>query len=264
MADPGHLHQVLVNLAVNARDAMPSGGTLTIETAQDRVERWPGAPLSGSGSGPAARLTVTDTGAGMSDATLKNIFEPFFTTKGVNGTGLGLATVYGIIQQCGGGIDVSSSPGKGSSFRICLPCVEGVPERAGPALKAPAHVDAFATVLVVEDQDEVRRFAVQALSQCGCHVIAAADGSEAIALASAHDGRIDILLTDVVLPGMNGREVADRMTQAPPGIKVIYTSGYTQDLIANRGVLNCDVRYLPKPYTIEQIAAKVREALQES
>ena len=264
MADPGHIHQVLMNLAVNARDAMPSGGTLTIETAAERIERFPGASESKAKSGPAVRLTVSDTGTGMGDDTLKNIFEPFFTTKGNHGTGLGLATVYGIIQQCGGCIAVSSSPDRGSSFRVYLPCVEGVPQPAGGVSRAATRVDSVATVLVVEDQDEVRRFAVRALVECGCRVLAAADGREAIAMAAGHSGRIDILLTDVVLPGMNGREVADCMVQARPGIKVIYTSGYTQDLIANRGVLYSDVMYLPKPYTTEQVAAKVREALQTS
>jgi signal transduction histidine kinase len=261
MADPGHIHQVLMNLAVNARDAMPSGGTLTIETAAERLERWPKVPDAKTRSGLSVRLTVSDTGNGMSDATLKNIFEPFFTTKGNYGTGLGLATVYGIVQQSGGCIDVSSAPGQGSSFRIYLPCVEGTVEPVGPASTAPARLDRFATVLVVEDQEEVRRFAVQALAECGCHVLSAADGAEAIALAAGHSGRIDILLTDVVLPGMNGREVADRIVQAWPEIKVIYTSGYTQDLIANRGVLHSDVIYLPKPYTTQQIAAKVLEVL---
>jgi len=250
-----------MNLAVNARDAMPSGGTLTIETADERIERCPSATESQLKAGPAVRLTVSDTGAGMSGDTLKNIFEPFFTTKGNHGTGLGLATVYGIIQQCGGCIDVSSAPGRGSSFRVWLPCVEGASQPADGMPTAAARVDSVATVLVVEDQEEVRRFAVRALVECGCLVLAAADGSEAIAMAAGHSGRIDILLTDVVLPGMNGREVADRMVQARPDIKVIYTSGYTQDLIANRGVLYCDVIYLPKPYTTEQIAAKVREAL---
>jgi signal transduction histidine kinase/CheY-like chemotaxis protein len=264
MADAGHIHQVLMNLAVNARDAMPSGGTLTIETADERIERFPGASESQPKAGPAVRLIVSDTGTGMSDDTLKNIFEPFFTTKGNHGTGLGLATVYGIIQQCGGYIAVSSSPGRGSSFRVYLPCVEGVPQPAGGMSSAATRVDRVATVLVVEDQDEVRRFAVRALVECGCRVLAAADGSEAITMAAGHSGRIDILLTDVVMPGMNGREVADCMVQARPDIKVIYTSGYTQDLIANRGVLYRDVMYLPKPYTLEQVAAKVREALQTS
>ena len=142
--------------------------------------------------------------------------------------------------------------------------MEGVPEPAGGASTAATHVDSVATVLVVEDHDEVRRFAVRALVECGCQVLAAANGSEAIAMAAGHAGRIEILLTDVVLPGMNGREVAERMVQARPDIKVIYTSGYTQALIATRGVLNCGVMYLPKPYTTEQIATKVREALQRS
>jgi signal transduction histidine kinase len=262
MADPGHLHQILMNLAVNARDAMPSGGTLTIETGHDRIERWPSAPEWGVKSGPSVRLTVSDTGIGMSEQVLKNIFEPFFTTKEHQGTGLGLATVYGIVQQSGGCIDVSSAPGRGSSFRVYLPCVDESPQPERNVPSASGRVSSTATVLIVEDQEEVRKFAVRALTDCGCRVLAAADGAEAIAAATSHSGPIQILLTDVVLPGMNGREAAERIVRARPGIKVIYTSGYTQDLIANRGVLFSDVMYLPKPYTTEQLAAKVREALQ--
>jgi signal transduction histidine kinase/CheY-like chemotaxis protein len=262
MADPGHFHQVLMNLAVNARDAMPGGGTLVIETAGEPLHPWPAASKSEARTGPAVRLSVSDTGKGMDKATLKNIFEPFFTTKGTKGTGLGLATVYGIVQQHQGSIDVVSEPDKGTTFRIYLPQVDATPERDAGVTDGSVPVRGTGTVLVVEDQEEVRGFVVQALRERGYDVLSAGDGEQAISTAAQHSGNIDVLLTDVVLPGINGREVAERLKHARSSLKVIYTSGYTQDLIADRGVLHSDVSFVPKPYTAEQIAAKVRETLQ--
>jgi signal transduction histidine kinase/CheY-like chemotaxis protein len=253
MADPGHVHQMIMNLTVNARDAMPDGGMLVIETANEQ-----------SGAGPAVLLSVSDTGSGMDEETRKNIFEPFFTTKGTKGTGLGLATVYGIVQQSQGRIEVSSELGKGSTFRISLPRVEGEDQTSTPTSSTPVRLCGTETVLVVEDQEEVRGFAVQSLSERGYCVLQAADGSQALAEAERHSGRIDVLLTDVVLPGMNGRQMAERLQTVRPGIKVIYTSGYARDLIADRGVLHDDVDYIPKPYTADQIAARVREAIDKT
>jgi CheY-like chemotaxis protein len=209
-------------------------------------------------------LTVSDTGSGMDDATRKNIFEPFFTTKGTKGTGLGLATVYGIVKQSQGWIGVFSEPGKGSTFRVYMPRVDGIDEPAPAAAVPAAPLQGAETVLVVEDQEDVRGFVVAVLVSGGYRVLQAADANEALALAEACSGKIDVLLTDVVLPGMNGRELADRFRSARPGTKVIYTSGYTQDLIADRGVLHRDVNYVPKPYTADQITAKVREAIDQN
>lgn len=250
MADPGHIHQVLMNLAVNARDAMPNGGALIIETANaEDVGR------------DAVRLSFSDTGGGMDEHTRQHIFEPFFTTKGPNkGTGLGLATVYGIVQQSHGWIDVASEPGKGATFRVFFPRVEGEVTQSQTA-PAALSLQGSETILVVEDQEEVREFLVKALARRGYRVLQAADGNQALELSLRHSAAIHVLLTDVVLPGMNGRELADQFRTARPEIKVLYTSGYTQDVIANRGVLHRDVAYIAKPYTADEIAAKVREAI---
>src|SRR5215831_10004219 len=260
-ADPVHVHQVLINLAVNARDAMPNGGTLVIETANAPLDTGQASAQSEFRSRPAVLLSVSDTGIGMDEETRKNIFEPFYTTKGNKGSGLGLATVYGIVQQNQGWIDVSSDLGKGSVFRIYLPRTEGTDKPASSAPVVAAQLNGSETVLVVEDQEEVRSFVVKALAGYGYRVLQAAEGSQALTMAECHSGAIDVLLTDVVLPGMNGRELANRFRIVRPDTKVIYTSGYTQDLIAHRGVLHDDISYIPKPYTADQIAAKVREAL---
>jgi signal transduction histidine kinase/ActR/RegA family two-component response regulator len=260
-ADPGHVHQVLMNLAVNARDAMPNGGTLFIETANERFDTRQVPAPSEFKSGPVVRLSVSDTGTGMDEETRKNIFEPFYTTKGNKGSGLGLATVYGIVQQNRGWIDVTSDLGKGSIFQIYLPRIEATDEPPPAAPPVAVEPRGSETVLVVEDQEEVLTFLVKALASHGYRVLQAADANQALTLAHDHAGGIDVLLTDVVLPGMNGKELADRFRIGRPGTKVIYTSGYTQDLIAHRGVLPDDISYIPKPYTADQIAAKVRETL---
>jgi CheY-like chemotaxis protein len=260
-ADPVHVHQVLINLAVNARDAMPNGGTLVIETANAPLDTRQASAQSEFRSRPAVLLSVSDTGIGMDEETRKNIFEPFYTTKGNKGSGLGLATVYGIVQQNQGWIDVSSDLGRGSVFRIYLPRTEGTDKPASAAPVVAAQLNGSETVLVVEDQEQVRSFVVKALAGYGYRVLQAAEASQALTMAECHSGAIDVLLTDVVLPGMNGRELADRFRIGRPDSKVIYTSGYTQDLIAYRGVLHDDISYIPKPYTADQIAAKVREAI---
>uniref|UniRef100_Q01ZL6 histidine kinase n=1 Tax=Solibacter usitatus (strain Ellin6076) TaxID=234267 RepID=Q01ZL6_SOLUE len=254
LADPGYVHQMLMNLAVNARDAMPDGGSLVIETSDAQRHDEEGSRI-------AVCLSVTDTGSGMDEETRKNIFEPFFTTKGTKGTGLGLATVYGIVQQSQGSIEVLTEPGKGSTFRVYLPRVEGVDESPVPKPAAAVAVHGAETILVVEDQDEVRCFVVDVLARRGYRVLQAGDGPQALAVAEQCTGKIDVLLTDVVLPGMNGRELAERFRELRPATKIIYTSGYTQDLIADRGILHRDVNYVPKPYTADQITAKVREAI---
>ena len=262
LADPSQIHQVLMNLVVNARDAMPDGGRLLIETALVEIDAARAAGRAEITPGPVVRLSVSDTGHGMDERTREHIFEPFFTTKGLaEGTGLGLATVYGIVKQSHGWIDVYSSPGKGARFEIFLPRIAAEAAIAKPTTSQGAPARGSGTVLVVEDEAEVRAFAASALASYGYRVLEAADGHDALALLDRHTTPVHVLLTDVVLPGMNGRELADRIRASRPEIAVVYTSGHTDDVIAHRGVLDHDVAYLPKPYTAEEVAAKIRETL---
>ena len=263
LADPGQIHQVLMNLVVNSRDAMPDGGKLLIATCPVEIDSRAAAGRPEMTPGPAVLLSVADTGHGMDEQTREHIFEPFFTTKGLaRGTGLGLATVYGIVKQSQGWIVVHSEPGKGTTFEIYLPRAAATaesPEAAAPTKSDP--VRGSETVLVVEDQSEVRAFAVRALAAHGYRVLDAVDGPQALALSGQYAGPIHVLLTDVVLPGINGRELADRLKAARPQVVVLYTSGYTDDVIAHRGVLDRNMAFIPKPYTAEELAAKVREVL---
>jgi PAS domain S-box-containing protein len=262
MADPDQIRQVIMNLAVNARDAMPEGGSLVIETSN--VE------LDGGGSAaihPEARpgqyvlMTVTDNGEGMNEATRRQIFDPFFTTKEVGkGTGLGLSMVYGIVRQSDGWIDVSSEVGVGTAFKIYLPRIDASPlpkEKETGRLAEGGNE----TILVVEDQDAVRLFTTAALTERGYHVLESSSGDEAMAAAGRHPGRLDMLLTDVVLPGMNGRELSERLKEVRPDLKVLFISGYTADVIADHGVLDRDLAFLIKPFSPEELAAKVRDVL---
>ncbi len=261
LMDPGQIQQIILNLALNARDAMPNGGKLQITTGNAEVGPGDVTPHPDAIPGNYVVLTVVDNGVGMDEWTLQNAFEPFFTTKEYGrGTGLGLSTVYGIVRQAGGWIHVSSEMGRGSSFRVHLPRVEAVPvpEIATPAAE-PLKGDE--TILVVEDHEDVRTLTVKILNSYGYHVIEASNGAEALAAARNHVGPIHLLLTDVVMPGMNGKELSDRLRQLQPDLKVLFTSGYTADVIARRGVLEENVAYLPKPFSPERLAAKVREAL---
>jgi len=266
-ADAGQIEQVIMNLAVNARDAMPSGGKLTIETSNVSLDEGDArlhAPLR---PGDYVMLAISDTGQGMDSETQSHIFEPFFTTKGLKGTGLGLSTVYGIVKQSGGYIWVSSEPSKGTTFKIYLPRVAEKAE--SPAqVAAPAEVAAAEpgteTILLVEDEANLRYLARQFLEKQGYRVIEAADGAVAMQIAVAHDGIIHLLLTDVIMPGMNGRELAQRVSEIRPNTKVLYMSGYTENVIGHNGTLDAGVRLLQKPFTLHDLKNKVREVLDSS
>lgn len=265
MADPDQIHQVIMNLVVNARDAMPDGGKLDFETTNVDLGAENSAAIHPDAMpGRYILMTLTDAGHGMDETTRQQIFEPFFTTKEVGkGTGLGLATVYGIIRQNGGWIDVWSEVGVGTSFKLFLPRIDACPppERNGISVPTKGGVE---TILVVEDQQAVRSFIKAALKQYGYHVIEASGGEEAIAVVKQHSGPIHLLLADVVLPGMNGKELSDKLRALRPKLKVLFTSGYTSDVIAHRGVLDYGVAYIPKPFNPDKLAAKVREVLTEA
>jgi PAS domain S-box-containing protein len=263
-ADAGQIEQVIMNLAVNARDAMPSGGKLTIETSNISLDEEYArfhAPLR---PGNYVMLAISDTGAGMNSETQSHIFEPFFTTKGTKGTGLGLSTVYGIVKQSGGYIWVYSESGKGTTFKIYLPRVaDAVESRAVVAVPAEsiAAEPGTETVLLVEDEANLRYLARQYLEKQGYRVLEAADGAVATQIAVAHEGIIHLLLTDVIMPGMNGRELAQRISEIRPNVKVLYMSGYTENVIGRNGTLDAGVRLLQKPFTLRDLKSKVREVL---
>jgi signal transduction histidine kinase len=260
LGDVSQMNQVLMNLVVNARDAMPGGGRIDIRTTNEYVEA-PNAHVVDVAPGDYVVLSVADTGAGMSADTCQHIFEPFFSTKGEAGTGLGLSTVYGIVRQRQGGIDVWSEPGEGTRFRIYLPTAQQRPETAPAALPKTAAAPAgVRRILVVEDQDEVRGFATEVLRSSGYQVVEAASGDEATQLFSGPEP-IHLLLTDVVLRGMNGRELAEHFTRAYPASSVLFTSGYPDDVTARKGVPRGSVAFLPKPYSPEALVSRVAELL---
>jgi len=260
-ADPVQLQQVLLNLAVNARDAMPAGGTLTIETRNvELAEGQPGAP-AGLGPGRYVRLSVGDTGHGMDDETLRRVFEPFFTTKeSGKGTGLGLATVYGIVQQSGGVIEVRSEPGQGTTFHLYLPSI-GAPAAEVSAPEAMVDAGGSETILLVEDQAEVRAVATAVLAEKGYRVLEAASGAEALAWCDRYTGPIHLLLSDLVMPVMGGRQLAERVRALRPEVKVLYASGYPDEVIRPEEAGDGSPSFLPKPFTPEQLASKVRQVL---
>jgi PAS domain S-box-containing protein len=264
--DPGQLEQVVINLAVNARDAMPGGGRLTIETANAALDAEYAASHAGVEPGDYVLLAVSDDGEGMDAATRDQVFEPFFTTKGEqHGTGLGLATAYGIVKQCGGDIWVYSEPDRGSSFKIYLPRSRTAGGEARPAPPvAAARASGPETVLVVEDEAPVRKLAVRILERQGYRVLQARDGLEAETVAREFDDRIDLLLSDVVMPGRSGAATAQRLTAARPELRVLYMSGYTDNAIMHHGVLDPGIRLVEKPFTVEKLAGAVRAALDDA
>lgn len=263
-ADPGQVEQVIMNLAVNARDAMPRGGNLVIETANAILDESYARTHAGVEPGDYVMIAVSDTGMGMDTETQTHIFEPFFTTKGPKGTGLGLSTVYGIVKQSGGYISVYSEPNRGTTFRVYLPRVTAAGETIAP--QPPATVGEVAqqgreTILLVEDESTVRELTQQYLQAQGYTVFEAADPNIALQISNAHSGPIHLLLTDVIMPGMNGRELAQRITAARAETRVLYMSGYTENAIGHNGTLDAGINLLQKPFTLPALRARVRQAL---
>jgi two-component system, cell cycle sensor histidine kinase and response regulator CckA len=260
-ADPSQIEQVLLNLVVNARDAMPAGGTLTIETANSELDDEYARTHPPAVPGPYVLLAVSDTGTGMDETTMAHLFEPFFTTKALGeGTGLGLATVYGIVSQSGGHVTAYSEPGHGSTFKVFLPRVADTVEPHTPALAQPAAGGAE-TILLVEDEDAVRSFVERVLGRLGYTVTTAHSGDEAFALAADHAGPIDLLVTDVMLPGLVGSEISKRLTALRPSLRTLFISGYTEDSIVHGGELGPGVAFLSKPFTPDALGHAVRAVL---
>jgi PAS domain S-box-containing protein len=261
-ADRGQLEQVLMNLAVNARDAMPDGGELIVSTSNVDVGTTEPREHPFLEAGRYAMLRIRDTGTGMDQATRSRIFEPFYTTKEAGkGTGLGLSTVYGIVRQSGGFITVSSEPGKGSEFDVYFPRAQGTGTPASPAARINGGVGRSESILLVEDEGPLRKLIGDTLRAHGYRVLEAKDGTAGIDLGAQSDARLDLLLTDVILPDVSGPQVAQRLAADHPSMKVLYMSGYTDDYLTQRGVAGSDTMLLEKPFTIESLLSKIRETL---
>ncbi len=259
--DPGQIEQVILNLVVNARDAMPKGGRLTIEVRHAELDQDYTHTHLEARTGPHVLLAVTDTGCGMDAATIARIFEPFFTTKGEYGTGLGLATVHGIVKQSGGHVAVYSEVGHGSTFKVYLPCTERLSPASPSRSKQSSLPRGKETILLVEDEDGVRALILRVLRSCGYTILEARNGLEGVQLAEEFPGRLDLLLTDVVMPQLGGRELSVRVSELHPEVKVLFLSGYTDDAVVRHGILEAEVAFLQKPFAPGSLAAKVREIL---
>ncbi len=264
MADVGQIEQIIMNLAVNAADAMPEGGELTIETGLSELDNEYAGTLPDLIPGPYVMMAISDTGCGMDKETRDHIFEPFFSTKGEQGTGLGLATVFGIVKQHRGSISLSTEPGQGTAFKIYLPIsaetsveekINGIPD---------IDLRGTETIILVEDDEQVRHLAIAILQRQGYTVFAAKDSDEALAALASHAGEVHMLLTDVVMPGMNGRELYEKMVQERPGLKVLYMSGYTDNVIAQRGIRGKGIQFIQKPFSAKSLAYKIRKVLESN
>lgn len=261
-ADRGQLGQVIMNLVVNARDAMPDGGRLTVETERIELAAEDCAIHPGIGPGPYTVVAVSDTGSGMDSATKARLFEPFFTTKECGrGTGLGLATVYGVVKQSGGSIFVRSEPGRGTCFKIYLPRVEEAPEPAAAARGPVRLTRGTETVLLVEDDEMVRKFVLRLLAQSGYQVLEAKTPDDALRVCARREGRVDLLLTDIVMPGMRGDELARRLAPSQARMKVMFTSGYAESASAERGLPGRSEAFILKPIDPVALMCKIREVL---
>ena len=263
-ADPGQIEQVIMNLAVNARDAMPKGGKLTVTTANTFLDDCNLEHFPDLSPGEYVMLAITDTGTGMSEEVKAHLFEPFFTTKPAGkGTGLGLATCFGIVKQNAGHINLDSELGRGTTFKIYFPQVQSALEHAYAPTQPAAVAGGCETVLLVEDEPAVRELTAYILRDKGYTVFEAANGEEGLRLAHQHEGKIDLVVTDVVMPVMGGKEMADNLRASYPDTKVLFTSGYTEDAIGQHGVLRPGIVFLQKPYVTATLARKVREVLDE-
>jgi PAS domain S-box-containing protein len=262
-ADPGQIDQVIMNLAVNARDAMPQGGKLTIETANIALDENFARTHTPLTAGDYIMLAISDTGVGMDGDTQSRIFEPFFTTKGSKGTGLGLSTVYGIVKQSGGFIFVDSQPQRGTAFRAYFPRVDGREDVAAAqdTLALPRAEHGQETILLVEDESNLRRLARQYLETQGYKILEAEDGAAALQIVDGHQGKIDLLLTDVIMPGMNGRELATQISKLLPDVRVLYMSGYTENAVGHDGTLDVGINLMQKPFSLPALRERVREVL---
>jgi two-component system cell cycle sensor histidine kinase/response regulator CckA len=261
-ADPGQIQQIIMNLAVNARDAMPQGGKLTIETAHvnidaEYVRRHPMVE-----KGTYIMLAISDNGTGMDAETQTHLFEPFYTTKETGkGTGLGLSTVYGIVKQSNGYVWVYSEPGTGTTFKIYFPRAEGEVAKLADEGKSELGLSGVETVLIAEDEPSVRTLTVRILLARGYKILEASNGREALDIAREYDGDIHLVITDVVMPGMGGSELVAQLEMVRPGIKALFVSGYTDNAIVHHGILDSNVAFLQKPFTVESLACKVREVI---
>jgi two-component system cell cycle sensor histidine kinase/response regulator CckA len=262
-ADPGQIQQIIMNIAANARDAMPHGGRFTIETSNAIVDEDYAREHPTLNPGNYVMMAISDNGSGMDAATQARIFEPFFTTKGKGkGTGLGLSTVYGIVKQSNGFVWVYSEPGKGTAFKIYFPQLEGT--RAAPPAKgqSEAAIRGGETVLIAEDESSARALAARVLREQGYTVFEAPDGMEALRVARELSGKIDLVLTDVVMPKISGTELVSQIEAMKPGVKALYLSGYTDSAVVHHGLLDSNVAFLQKPFTVENLARKVREVIE--
>jgi two-component system cell cycle sensor histidine kinase/response regulator CckA len=261
--DPGQIEQVLMNLVVNARDAMPNGGTITIRTENVLLDAAYCENHTTAQPGPHLMLAVADTGHGMDEATVRRVFEPFFTTKELGrGTGLGLSTVYGIVKQSGGHIWVYSEVGHGTVFKIYFPLEEGAAaKRAAESGPATSRTQGSETVLLVDDEETLRIPVRRFLEKRGYTILEAGSGADALQVCGEHEGPIDLVITDMMMPGMHGRELMEHVMHVRPAAKVLFTSGYADDQMIKRGLLDADMAFIQKPFNLGELEAKIRDVL---